>query len=114
MVSTPGQPSARYEEFSMPASTDAADKVREAMREKMTSLNAQPQIAHIEPSGLVGTERPRKAPKGSLVLPPLQGPDLGISASKEGRLQDLLQLYRSDAISAEKYHAARARILSEP
>ena len=52
--------------------------------------------------------------KNTLNLPPITPPALGISAAKEERLQELLQQYRADLISPEKYHSERARVLAEP
>jgi hypothetical protein len=47
-------------------------------------------------------------------LPPLPTPQPAVSASKELRLEELLQLYRSDKITPEQYHERRAKILAEP
>lgn len=58
-------------------------------------------------------EKP-KAAKNLSQMPPLQGPPSPLPASKEQRLQDLLQLYRMDRISPEEYHMQRAKILAEP
>jgi hypothetical protein len=56
---------------------------------------------------------PRTARAG-LNFPPMASPPLPINASKEQRLRELLQQYKADLISPEQYHAARAKILSEP
>lgn len=47
-------------------------------------------------------------------LPPLQGPPSPLSASKQNRLEELLQLYKADQITPQQYHEQRAKILSEP
>lgn len=45
---------------------------------------------------------------------PLEAPASSLPSSKEQRLQDLTDKYKADQISAEEYHAQRAKILAEP
>ena len=47
-------------------------------------------------------------------LPALEGPASNLPASKDQRLQTLLDQYRADKISAEEYYNQRAKILAEP
>lgn len=51
---------------------------------------------------------------GSLGMKPIAAPPLPISASKEDRLNALLQKYKMDQITPEEYHQQRAAILAEP
>lgn len=55
---------------------------------------------------------------GSTVTPTAEtlmaAPPPAVSASKEQRLQGLLQLYKADQLSPEQYHTERAKILAEP
>jgi hypothetical protein len=44
----------------------------------------------------------------------MAAPPPAVSASKEERLQGLLQLYKADKLSPEQYHTERAKILAEP
>jgi hypothetical protein len=50
----------------------------------------------------------------TVAMQPLQGPPTGLSASKEQRLNDLLDQYKADQLTPDQYHAARAKILSQP
>lgn len=45
-------------------------------------------------------------------FPALQAPALPISADQQRRLDDLLRLYKADAITPEQYQAGRAKILA--
>ncbi len=47
-------------------------------------------------------------------LQPIAAPALPIAASKEARLQALLEKYQSDQLSPEDYHKQRAAILAAP
>jgi hypothetical protein len=47
-------------------------------------------------------------------LPPLEAPPPVVSAYKEQRLQELLQLYKEDKITPDEYHTQRAKILAGP
>jgi hypothetical protein len=49
-----------------------------------------------------------------LGMKPIAAPALPISASKDARLQALLQKYEADQITPEEYHQQRAAILAEP
>jgi hypothetical protein len=46
--------------------------------------------------------------------PPLKGPPLPISQSKQQQLEQLLQKYKADLITPDEYHRERAKILSQP
>ena len=97
-------------ELTAPPEADPAAiaKAREAMRLKMQAMGPEPMAAN----ALVST-RPGKTQTG-MNFPAMSAPPLGISATKEQRLQQLLQQYRSDLISPEQYQAGRAKILAEP
>ena len=45
---------------------------------------------------------------------PIEPPATNLPAGKEQRLQSLLEQYKTDKITAEEYHAQRAKILAEP
>lgn len=47
-------------------------------------------------------------------LPPLAAPATGLSAAKQQKLDQLLQLYRADQITPQEYHDQRAKILAGP
>src|SRR5262249_48659886 len=71
---------------------------KKAAANRTTASNAQ-----------VRTARPQ-----TVSMQPLQGPPTGLASSKEQRLNNLLEQYKSDNLTPEQYHAARAKILSEP
>ena len=99
---------------------EATEKERLALQMKMKESQAQPastnatsqpwtnsynppvQTQHVTPTPPVST------------LPPLTGPPSSLSAAKQQKLDQLLQLYRADQITPQEYHAQRAKILSEP
>lgn len=43
----------------------------------------------------------------------IAAPPTGLSASKQEKLDHLLQLYRADQITPQEYHEQRAKILAE-
>lgn len=55
---------------------------------------------------------PTKAPAQTVLTMP--APPTGLSATKQEKLDHLLQLYRADQITPEEYHDQRAKILAEP
>lgn len=59
----------------------------------------------VDPTYYVGKE---------LGLKPINAPALPINASKEQRLQMLLDKYKADQITPQEYHAQRAAIIAEP
>ena len=54
------------------------------------------------------------SPGTELGLKPIVAPPLPISAAKEAQLQGLLERYKTDQITPEQYHTARAKILAGP
>jgi hypothetical protein len=72
-----------------------------------TPKPAQPPIEEYHPA----KPAPQNPPAG---FPPLEAPASSLPASKEQRLQQLLQLYKADQITPQEYHDQRAKILSEP
>jgi len=118
--------------LSVPAEGRPADPaLQEAMRQKMSELNAQQKAAPPAPRAKTSAIKPApvpapavartqktKAPKKSKMaapeFKPIQAPPLPISASKEARLAELLRRYKADEITPEQYQAERARIRAEP
>ncbi len=47
-------------------------------------------------------------------MKPIVPPPLPISATKEERLNALLEKYKADQITPDEYHLQRAAILAEP
>ena len=103
-------------------SPEQDEKLRESLRQSISTANAQDQAAHIDTSE-VGAFRiaPAAAP-GSYPRPtptpasfaPIAPPASPLPASKEARLAELLSQYKADTITPEKYHTERAKILAEP
>lgn len=52
--------------------------------------------------------------RNSGTLAPLPPPPPAVSATKQQRLQQLLQQYMADQLTPEQYHEQRAKILAEP
>jgi hypothetical protein len=107
------------------ADSETLAKAREAMRKKMTELDAQPPVeasavapaAAAKPEAKPMAEKPaKKSTKvtGAQAFPPIQGPASTVPADKQARLAELLQKYRADQVTPEEYHAQRAKILAEP
>jgi hypothetical protein len=115
--------------FPRGADPDSIAKARDAMRQKMDQLPAEPPQtvpvtlvkapAPPQPNAPrvseppVTPKPPKTKPKGSLDFPQLDSPPLPISADKQQQLNALLQRYRSDQITPEQYHAERAKILGD-
>lgn len=61
-------------------------------------------------------QAPTNAPvvKNGVMVKPIEGPPLPISADKDQRLQELLKRYKSDQLTPEQYQMERAKILAEP
>lgn len=103
-----------------PAEPDAAEKAREAMRKKMSELppvqEQAPAVATTPTQPPIEEYHPAKpsVQKPANGLAPMEAPASSLPASKEQRLQQLLQLYRADQITPQEYHEQRAKILSEP
>lgn len=53
-------------------------------------------------------------PEAPAPFTPLAAPPSSLPASKEQRLQTLLDQYKADKITAEEYHDQRAKIIAEP
>jgi hypothetical protein len=126
--------------LAVPTPVDEASiaKAREALRQKMQQLEAQPpapvgaaafapavakpgqakpQEMAIKPEAKPTAVQAPKKPagmKGALAFPPIQGPPPSISADKQQRLAELLRKYRAEEITPEEYHQQRAKVLSEP
>lgn len=119
-------------EFSEPASTSeaAADaRMREALQQKMSELNAKPAIAVETPvpaTKPVPVAKPQAptysappvAPAAPVVvaLPKptqLEAPVSTLPVTKRGRLAELLRRYKADEMTAQDYHSQRAAILAE-
>ena len=103
MTQTPAPP---IEQQAPPTAPESHKKTKEVATQ---SSNPQPPPA------------PRPAPPQAALqpppvstLPPLPAPPSPLSASKQQRLDVLLQQYRSDQITPQQYHDQRAKILSEP
>ena len=84
----------------------AQAKAREALWQKMRELDAHQPVAPP-----IGT--PREPGFTSMAFKPIEPPPSAFSASKAGRLAELLRQYRADQITPEHYHKQRAAILAE-
>jgi hypothetical protein len=83
------------------ADADTIAKAREALRQRMGS------ITYAEPTSRGGNS-------AAMNFPPLEGPPLGISSTKQQRLHELLERYKADQVTPEQYQAERAKILAGP
>jgi hypothetical protein len=110
--------------------TEETEKLRKAMHDQMMQQQqansaatnapgptAQPwnqpyNSPHPEPGVARSSQSLKQRPAPS--LPPLAGPPTGLSAAKQQKLDQLLQLYRADQITPQEYHDQRAKILAEP
>jgi len=86
------------------ASPEAIEKARQAMRQTMQQL---------PPDTTAPGAFPRLETAGQQ-FPPLQGPEMPISADKVQRLHALLDRYKADLVTPEQYQAERAKILAGP
>jgi len=98
----------------------------EALRQKKAELDAQepvvtptPTVAAVAPMAPIPTPAPitvvKSAPAVDLhAAPPTPAPVPVLSGSKEQRLDELLQLYKTDRITPAEYHQQRAKIIAEP
>ncbi len=108
-----------YDSVVLPTAVSQGDmeKAQEVLRQKMSNQGSQtfaPQTTATPKKAPAARKASAKAIKTPTQLPPLQGPPLALSGSKDQRLQELLQLYKTDTLSPEAYHAQRAKILAEP
>ncbi len=119
-----------------PADSESITKAREALRQKMKDLEAQPPSSTNAPASAGTNTAPAKpkptaskpeakpavekapkkpaAVKGAPVFPPIQGPPSPVSVDKQQRLAELLRKYKADELTPEEYHVQRAKIMSEP
>lgn len=106
-----------------------AERLREALRARMQQeaaspvapIETAPQASKVEtPAAAANVQAPEtqqaaptetKAPaKGRITF---EAPASPVAGSKEQRLQQLLQQYKADQITPEKYHQERAKIIAE-
>jgi FKBP-type peptidyl-prolyl cis-trans isomerase (trigger factor) len=117
-----------------PTEGQAYSKALEALRQKMSDLQAQeitqpepPSTAQAEENAIIARTEARKEAEqaadtqakarqaqAAAGFKPLEAPASPISASKEARLAELLTQYKADQITPEQYHTQRAKILAEP
>lgn len=103
-----------------------AEQLRQALRARMEEERAQPSTAvtpatttttvtqgsDLQPAVSTTTVVPSNpAPKAPVAI---EAPVSSLPASKEARLAQLLQQYKTDQISPEQYHVQRAKIIAEP
>ena len=119
-------------EFSEPvsASEAAADaRMREALQQKMSELNAKPAVAVTpapapKPAPVIKSQAPTYsavpvAPAvGTVVVAApkptqIEAPVSTLPVTKQDRLAELLRRYKADELTAQDYHAQRAAILAE-
>jgi len=106
------------------ASPELQAQALEALRQKKAELDAQqPVIAPTKAASPQFGAAPaytsapitRPAPVFvSQTAPTSVAPPAMLSGPKEQRLEELLQLYKTDKITPAEYHQQRAKILSEP
>lgn len=91
-----------------PAAQDDARtaQLRAALREALVST---PPPAESAPATSGTAALPAEVPAPAIMM----APPLPISATKEERLETLLQLYKADRITPMEYHERRAKILAE-
>jgi hypothetical protein len=122
--------------------SESIAKAREALRQKMKELEAQPpaqttaparaaapasaaakpaeakpQATASKPEVKPTAEKATKSPaavKNAPAFPPIQAPPPTVSADKQQRLADLLRKYKAEELTPEEYHQQRAKIMSEP
>jgi hypothetical protein len=113
-----------------PASdSEAQAKARAALLQKMSEIDTQPAatpplapekvvVQQMEtPAAVAPVAAPVETKSDVVVEPvvkPMETPALPISATKEERLQALLEKYKADQITPEEYHTERAKIIGEP
>src|SRR5262249_25474638 len=75
--------------------------------------NEQWSKPYVAPQTQAHTAPPSMQPAQPAALPPMAGPASTLSATKQQKLDHLLQLYRADQITRQEYQRQRAKILSE-
>lgn len=131
-TSAPAPSAPMFQPVATPAiDSDAQAKARAALLQKMSEIESQPAatpmpapekvVVKKTEKPVVNMEIPAPAvmqPKPAVVaepmVKPIETPALPISATKEDRLQALLQKYKTDQITPEEYHTERAKIMGEP
>jgi hypothetical protein len=88
---------------------EQTEHLRDATRQKIAELNAQGKTA---PPVAAGNTAVKPAP--ATVFAPISGPPTNLSATKEGRLTELLRKYKADEITPQEYQTERAKILADP
>jgi hypothetical protein len=115
--------------FSEPANaseTAAEARMRAALQQKMSELNAAPAavttapVAKPQPKVVVAPEKPLApvAPAATTVAvapkpTQIEAPVSTLPVTKQGRLAELLRRYKADEMTAQDYHSQRAAILAE-
>ena len=121
-----------------PADSESIAKAREALRQKMKELDAQPPASTNAPASAAAKPAPTKpkptatkpeakpapvvekapkkpaAVKSAPAFPAIQGPASPVSGDKQQRLTELLRKYKADELTPEEYHLQRAKVMSEP
>ena len=95
-------------------SPEAEAKVREALHQTTAEMDERQKAAAVEVAHEKAVKHPgveqitsKKTPEAPMVMP------AAAPGSKEQRLADLLQLYKTDKITPVEYHEQRAKILAE-
>jgi hypothetical protein len=120
---------AEFSELVTDTDPAAAARMRDALQQKMSELNATPVVAVPQAKIVVAPVKPAptKAP-AKLVAPAvstapivvvaparakIEAPASPLPVTKQDRLADLLSRYKADQVTAQDYHAQRAAILAE-
>jgi hypothetical protein len=104
-----------FSEVPVTQSSGDVEKERAAVRQKLATENALARgNAEFETASAPGREGAKQpgAPSASS-LSDLPAPPPAVSDDKQRKLQDLLDLYRTDQISPREYQARRAAILAQ-
>jgi hypothetical protein len=130
-ASAPAPSAPMFQPVAVPAlDSDAQAKARAALLQKMSEIESQsPATPMPAPEKVVVKEtqkplvkmetpapvvmQPKPAVVAEPTVKPIETPALPISATKEERLQALLQKYKTDQITPEEYHTERTKIMAE-
>jgi hypothetical protein len=103
-----------------PPMTTAEEKAARALLEQTsatTSTQTKAEVKRIQKAPPAADKIPAVADRSptpaAVVIPPPGAPN-PLPQSKQNRLADLFEAYRSEKISAAEYHQTRAKILAEP
>jgi hypothetical protein len=93
-----------------------AEQKKQAAAEAKARKEAQREAARAAADQARTGEAPKKAATSNRPdrFKSIQAPPLPISAEKQQRLAELLGKYRSNELTPEQYHEARAKVLAEP